>query len=401
MEIYVWNSLLWDVWVKIADNPVSKNKMQFRESRWSGCALLKPEKIVMYLCIAGILLISGCLMQPIGSQTGATSSVAHATQVDQDKENSTITTNSIVVHDHQGRVIQLSAPAQRIVVTNTDVAKTLMILGAQNQIVGISESIKKNPLTSVLNKSSVGEYSVPDPEKIIALHPDLVIFYSSDSPRNLDLLEQANITYAFFDCYKVDSLNDDIQALGVLTGKQERAAEFIAFTNNVMDTIKNRTKSLSPEKIQRVYYETGSEYTAAGTDSGGDLLIRSAGGENVAGITGTQWPKVNPEWVVTQNPDVIIRIASSDSSGDILKAVVEETKQRPGFQNISAVKNNRVYAISANLLYGPSSVVSISYIAKILYPNQFTDLDPNQILMEYSTRFFPEADREKIVYPDV
>ena len=363
------------------------------------CAM-KSEELFFLFCIAAAIVICGCL------STSANPTISTAAQgiatISHDHQNSTGSSQHPVTVDRQGRVIQLSKPAQRIIVTNSDAAKVLMLLGAQDQIVGISDSVKKNPATSVLgDKPSVGDYATPDPEKLAALNPDLVIFYSSDSPRNLDLINQANITYAFFDCYKVDKLNDDIRSVGILTGKQARADEFISFVNSTMDLIKNRTQSIPPAKKQRVYFETGTDYTAAGTDSGGDLIIRSAGGQNIAGDTGVQWPKVSQEWIVAQNPDVIIKNAPSYDSEDNFSATVNEVMERPGFQNISAVRNHRVYAFSGNLLYGPPSVISITYLAKILYPDQLADLDPNQIFNEYSTRFFPGANQQKIVYPDI
>ena len=360
---------------------------------------MKSEELFLLFCIAAAIVFCGCLSD--SAHPTISSASQEIASVSLGNQNSTGSSLHPVTVDRQERVIQLSKPAQRIIVTNSDAAKVLILLDAQDQIVGISDSVRKNPVTSVLDKPSVGDYSTPDPEKIVALNPDLVIFYSSDAPKNLDLIQQANITYAFFDCYKVDRLNDDIRSLGILTGKQERADEFITFVNSTMDLIKNRTQSIPPDKKQRVYFETGTDYTAAGTDSGGDLIIRSAGGQNIAGDTGVQWPKVSQEWIVAQNPDVIIKNAPSYDSADNFSATVNEIMKRPGFQNISAVKNHQVYAVSGNLLYGPPSVVSISYIAKILYPDQLADLDPNQIFNEYSTRFFPGANQQKIVYPDI
>ena len=51
-------------------------------------------------------------------------------------------------------------------------------------------------------------------------------------------------------------------------------------------------------------------------------------------------------------------------------------KQRPGFAQVSAVKEGRFYGIYHNFYNHPYNIVGLEYLAKFIYPAQFPDLDP-------------------------
>lgn len=117
------------------------------------------------------------------------------------------------------------------------------------------------------------------------------------------------------------------------------------------------------------------------------------------GVSGS----VNPEEVVAQNPDIIVKIVSTytfddDVTGYLvtdtakIEEVREEIMNRPELVNVTAVKNGEVYVISAYLTGGgPDSgarnFLELAYFAKWFHPELFEDLDPQAIHQEYLTRF--------------
>ena len=120
----------------------------------------------------------------------------------------------------------------------------------------------------------------------------------------------------------------------------------------------------------RVYFETGAEPSKTSVGSGTFLneFIEMAGASNIfSGEQGRIY--VTNEQVLYANPDVIITSASyaADPIGEI--------KSRPGWNNLSAVQNNRVYVIDADVINRSSQsiVYALHEIMAILHPNFFDD----------------------------
>lgn len=310
--------------------------------------------------------------------------------------------NDIVVKDSDGNVLTFISPPQRIVITGGNIAEVLIMIGASDQIVGVGETVKNDPRLSkyIINAESIGDYSVPNYEKIISLNPDLLLCYSSDKPKNLDLLRKTSIPIGFFDCYKQNRLTEEVRKMGILTGNEKKANNLSAFIDSVHILIKDKVKAIPEENRSSVYYETGTDFTAAASNSGGDWLITTAGGRNIANNSSIQWVKVTPEWIIMQNPDVIIKSGNDDNETS-LDQTWSSINTRSGFSGLKAIQGDRTYILSHDILYGPQSVIGLVYIAKILNPELFKDMNPKSYLDRFSADFFPEANLTRVIYPNI
>jgi len=78
---------------------------------------------------------------------------------------------------------------------------------------------------------------------------------------------------------------------------------------------------------------------------------------------------------------------------------------RPAWDTITAVKNDRVYILSNDILGGAQHFIGIAYLAKILHPTRFEEMDPKIIHQEYLTRFQGldyDIDEEGVfIYPKI
>jgi len=309
------------------------------------------------------------------------------------------TQSEIVVHDALGHTLTFSSPPQRIAVAGADIATVLLMIGAKDQVIGVGESIKKdvqiNPY--YLETESLGDSSTLNPEKLVSLNPDLLLVYASSQPSNLEILKKTGIPIGYFDCYKQNRLAEDIEALGIITGKKEKADELAAYIDSVISLVKNRVAEVSPDLRPKVYFELG-DYTAAANQSGGDWIITTAGGRNIAENSTVQWVKVTPEWVISQNPDVIIKNGYPEQ-GKGLSDIYDLIANRSGFGAIHAVQENRTVIISSDMLYGAQSCIGLLYVAKTIHPELFMDIDPDQYLDDFSGRFYPEGNMSPIIYP--
>lgn len=308
--------------------------------------------------------------------------------------------SSISVTDSDGNNLTLSSYPKRIVITGTNIAEVLVMTGATDQIVGVSDSIKENPRLAsyLIHAESIGDYSLPSYEKIISLNPDLLLCYSSDKPKNLDLLKKAGIPIGFFDCYKQNKLSAEVRNLGILTGNSENANNLTDFIDSIQTLIKKRVEKIPGSDRPSVYYETGTDYSAAATNSGGDWLITTTGGINIAENTSVQWVKVTPEWIILQNPDIILKSGNDDDENS-LDRTWNRVRNRSGFNSLKAVRLNQIYILSHDIVYGPESVIGLLYIAKIIHPNEFRDINPDSYLNLFASEFLPEANQSRVLYP--
>ena len=290
--------------------------------------------------------------------------------------------------DTTGTLITLPDIAERVVCLNSDAAEVMVALGVGDRVIGVTDSTMKDAaLMSHLPEAvSVGTWDTPSLEKVLELEPDAIIMYSSSPPKNAELFENANIELIALDCYRITTMESDVTALGILIGAEAAAAEYISFFHGWEDQIIEAIAEIPDDEIPTVYVEGYTDYAAQGTNSGLDLMLTIAKGKNIAAELGEQWPKVTPEWVLAQNPAIIMKICTPNdetSTEDVWNAVMT----REGFEVLQAVQNEDVYVINGDLAYGPRSIAGLVYVAKILHPSVFDDVHPSDVLIEYDERF--------------
>lgn len=298
----------------------------------------------------------------------------------------------ITITDSLGRKVSVPSPPQRIVVVNSDVAEVICALGAADKIVGVSDTTDFPPLLK--QKAKVGPAFTPSVEKIIALRPDIVFGYGKFLKAELaKQIEQAGIPVVYLDCYKINTMVRDVETLGAILGREKAAREYAAYFQRSIALITGRTKSLPPAAKPLVYVEGYTDYSTVSAGSGGAEFIEMAGGVNIAAGEPVPYPKVSPEWVVAENPQVIIKAAASSvpngygAGPEGLKALREKLLARPGWASIRAVKDGRVYVLSSEIYTGPRSFVGLAYFAKWLHPKLFADLDPDALHRDVLKRF--------------
>ncbi|MDI7277731.1 MAG: ABC transporter substrate-binding protein, partial [Anaerolineae bacterium] len=118
----------------------------------------------------------------------------------------------------------------------------------------------------------------------------------------------------------------------------------------------------------RVFWELDAMLYSAGKDSFVDGLIALAGGDNVGRRLEGEWPQFNLEALIEADPEVII--LADHAFGE----TADQVKARPGWSEITAVKNGRVIEVAdINLVSRPGPRVgeAVEYIASVLHPDLF------------------------------
>ncbi|MCQ2355603.1 MAG: hypothetical protein MJ014_01070 [Methanocorpusculum sp.] len=136
-----------------------------------------------------------------------------------------------------------------------------------------------------------------------------------------------------------------------------------------------------------MYCEGYTDYSGQVKEYGMDLLIARAGGRNVlTQEMGATSPKVSPEWLIAENPDVLIKVLSVKSMENAADQYAAFTG-RTGFANLDAVFENRTYMIRNDIAYGPRTFAGA--VAKMLHPEVVASLSARAALDDSTTSGSP------------
>jgi len=314
-----------------------------------------------------------------------------------------LASEAIVVTDSLGNHISVKLPVRRVVALTSDALETIRAIGAEDLVVGINKNIPKEPLfwPKLKGKPVVGNWMEPNYEALVQIKPDIIICYSRWGKGIEKKISPLGIKLVRLDFYKVNSLKRDVNTLSLLLGKEKEGGNFISWYQKYLNLIKERLKNIKYKP--KVYIESYTPFHTDSMGSGGHEMCLLAGGNNIASSIPIPFPRVDPEWVLDKNPDIIIKAVSINgyelNNSTYLKKIREEIINRPGWENIKAIKESRIYIIASDIWAGPRAIVGIMYMAKWFHPHYFKDLNPEDIHKEYLKKFHNLKYRGIYVYP--
>ena len=251
--------------------------------------------------------------------------------------------------DGLGREVKLDSPAQRVVSLAPSNTEILFALGAGSQLVGRDE-ISDYPeeakaITSV--GGSMGDFSE---EAIVALKPDLVLASELNSPDLVASLEKLGLTvYSLGNPKTFEELYKNLEIAAQLTGHEKEAAELNKSLRARVAAVDKKIMPLSYRPI--VFFELDATDPLAPWTAGPgtfiDQLITRAGGINVGSELEGDWAQISSENLVVADPQIIL-LADALYGG-----TVESVKARPGWDVISAVKNDAIHPFNPDLASRP------------------------------------------------
>ncbi|MCL0079945.1 ABC transporter substrate-binding protein [Dehalococcoidia bacterium] len=321
---------------------------------------------------------------------------------------------TIIITDSAGREVEVSLPLERVIVISSRAAEIVHALGAADRVIGITKwDAQWEFLPGFYGKTVVGRWAGRvDLERIIELRPQLVIGASPvggfvDLAAQVEALAPAGIPVVAIDDFRLATLFDDIVILGKLFDEERAAARLVEFFQAQLDLIEGRVHGLTQEEKVRVFAEyTMIEFVTWGPGSDMHMKIERAGGVNIFADIELCITGVDPEKVIVRNPSVMLMATYCDSIGfgatdfQPIREYLDRLIDRPGWENLEAVKEGRVYLISKELTYGPPAIMLNLFMAKIFHPELFADVDPEALLREYYEEFHGAEFKGIFIYPD-
>ena len=233
------------------------------------------------------------------------------------------------VVDDRGVRLQLARPPQRIVALLPSLTEMVCALGQCERLVAVDRY--SNFPDSVRALPTVGGGLDPQIEAIVALRPDLVLMASS-SPAAARL-QSLGLSVAALEPKNYADVQRVLQTLGLLLAVPHAPRLWRDIESGVDAAARSIPQAL---RNQRVYFEVnGGPYAAGEASFIGETLTR-LGLRNIVPATLGAFPKINPEFVVRADPDLVM---VGDGS-------VAAMAQRPGWAAMRAVQARRICIFS-------------------------------------------------------
>lgn len=238
---------------------------------------------------------------------------------------------AVVVSDERGVAVDLPKSPQRIVTLLPSLTESVCALGACNRLVGVDRY--SNWPESVRALPQVGGGIDPNVEAIVGLKPDVVLL--AKSSRVSERLEGLGLKVLVLEPKNHADVRRVLDAVARVIGSDDAQRVW----RDIDASVSAAAQSL-PERVARtrVYFEVNSTPYAAGESSFiGETLTR-LGAKNIVPAAMGPFPKLNPEFVVRADPDLIMVSARSGQG----------LEQRPGWNHIKAVRNGRICRFTAD-----------------------------------------------------
>lgn len=319
-------------------------------------------KLLTILTLLISLLIVGCTVEaPTNEESVAV------------EENSdTVFPREVV--DGLGNKVSIEKKPERIISAVPSHTEILFTLGLEEHIIGVSEFCDYP--VEALDKEKIGGYKTLNTEKIIELNPDIVFVYGEGDEEAIGLLESSGITIARFEPESIQEVLDTIVMIGEMTGKETLAEEVVVELSQKTDEV---LAKIEGREAVPVFYEIWHEpLMAAGLGSFMDELITLAGGTNIAKDADGAYPIFSIEALVERNPEVYLMPADHvidfyAMTEEEKNQKIDEVKNRPGYSEVAAIKNNRIELLEPNIVSRPGIriVEALELVAKAIHPEAF------------------------------
>ena len=263
--------------------------------------------------------------------------------------------------DDIDRKLYLAKPPKRIVSLAPSITEILFAIGAEDEIVGVTDFCNYPP--AALEKPKVG-YSQPNLEVLVGLEPQLVLappsFLRADLLAKLD---QFKIPTFVLESKTVEGIYGHIQLVGRMVG---RASEANAFAATMRKQVIDLTKRIDGRPRPTLLYVLNSEpLITVGPGSFIHHLIELAGGRNAAERAAAPYPRLTMEEVLLQNPEILLFPV-----GEYEGIPQAEQDQWRRWNSLRAVQDGKLFQVESDLLNrpGPRVIEGLRQLMKLLHP---------------------------------
>lgn len=314
------------------------------------------------------LIVVGCGAQDEGVVEGTNGEVSNDNNQEEinESEDNSVTQFPVTIIDGAGEEVTIESEPQTIISVLPSNTEMAFALGLGDKIIGVSAWC--NFPAEVAEIDVVGDMTM-DPELILAKLPDVLLlslYQYSNQSEAIEQFKAAGIkTIVIQDATSFEDVYNSMLLMGKATGAEAKAESIIADMKERLAGIKDKAKAVSEQK--KVWVEVDPDLYTTGKGTFMHEMLESIQAINAAGDQ-VGWSQLTEESVVELNPDVIIF-----TYGQYYENAAEGIMSRPGWADVSALKNEQVFEVDNDTVVrpGPRLIDGVETLAKLIYPEIF------------------------------
>ena len=244
----------------------------------------------------------------------------------------------------------------------------LFAMGAGPRVIGVSNFDRFPP--EAATRAKVGGLIDPDVERMIALKPDLVVVYGTQTDLRTQL-DRAKIPMFLYQHAGLGDITTTIRDLGARVGSAKEANALADRIEAEIADVRTRVSGRPRPRTLLVFgrdAETLRGIYASGAVGFLHDMLEAAGGTNVFADVKRQSIQTTSELAVARAPDVILEIGVDTAS-----AGGRNLRAWGSLPSIPAVRNKRIYELRGDGMMNPGPRISASVrrVAEALHPDAF------------------------------
>jgi iron complex transport system substrate-binding protein len=268
----------------------------------------------------------------------------------------------VTATDATGTEATVEERPKRVTTLSPSAAQTMWEIGAESQVVGLSEhATYLEGAESRTNVSAAGQSRI-SVETVVSTEPDLVLAPNVISNDTVEQLRDAGLTvYKFEFAASIDDIYAKTELAGELTGNCEAAGETVS---SMRDRISTVEQAVENSERPRVFVSVGGGWTA-GQGTFVNSMVELAGGTNVAVEANiTSYQQISEEVIVEQDPEWIVQLGEFGAY-----------PKTDAYNGTSAVQNDRVMTIDDPNISQPAPRVAngIVRMAEAFHPEAYAE----------------------------
>lgn len=299
------------------------------------------------------------------------------------------------VVDMAGNTVELPAKVDKVFCDWASGITLIMTLGATNKLAAKVDAFESDTfawareICPAINDVPVHQEAFTNVESALNLEPDLVVTNNKD---NIEIYTNLGLTVIYVNYNSNESFMESMKIVGTALGEKEAAAaqRYNDYFNANVKMVTDRLGQISEADRPSVYYmdsRFGDVYHTVGRGEIQEEWITAAGAAlaTAADFEGRNL-EITAEKLLTIDPEYILIGAQKQAD------VYDQLMVDPLLTGLSAIKNNKVYRIPQGIFpwcrTGPEAAIQVIWAAKLLYPDQFEDVDMAATAKSFYKEFY-------------
>ena len=239
---------------------------------------------------------------------------------------------------------------------STNITELIFKLKQKDKLVGRTSAC--DYITGTEKITIIGDLGIPNIEKLLLTKTNIVITSLIKDPFIEKTINDVGIKFVYAPIKTIQEYINTIKIIGKILQIEDIADNEIRSIQQKLNNFIQKQKLLKKRPKILVIMTQEFPIITAGKTSFLTDIINYAGGINMGAIINKDYPEISQEWILQQNPDIII-------APNLPKNTIKYLKNNKFWKEITAIKNNKIYTnIDPNFLYviGPNIIKLIKYI---------------------------------------